>query len=89
MAILTVGIDLAKNVFAVHGVNQAGKPELVKPVVARTKRMAKNPAGARAKSTCIGSIVSMLQTDAKRCLTRLSLSVLRCQFAGWKIKTAW
>ena len=25
MAILYVGIDLAKNVFAVHGVNEAGK----------------------------------------------------------------
>lgn len=37
MAILTVGIDLAKNVFALHGVNEAGKPELVRPSVARTK----------------------------------------------------
>ena len=25
MTILTVGIDLAKNVFAVHGVNEAGR----------------------------------------------------------------
>ena len=33
MAILTVGIDLAKNVFAVHGVNDAGKPELLLPRV--------------------------------------------------------
>lgn len=31
MAIVTVGIDLAKNVFAVHGVNEAGKPELLRP----------------------------------------------------------
>ncbi|MEK8047391.1 MAG: IS110 family transposase [Burkholderiales bacterium PBB6] len=37
MTILTVGIDLAKNVFAVHGINEAGKPELVKPNVARDK----------------------------------------------------
>ncbi len=37
MAILYVGIDLAKNVFAVHGVNEAGKPELVRPSVARAK----------------------------------------------------
>ena len=37
MTILTVGIDLAKNVFAVHGVNQAGRPEWVKPAVARDK----------------------------------------------------
>jgi transposase len=35
MAILYVGIDLAKNVFAVHGVNEAGKPELVRPSVPR------------------------------------------------------
>jgi transposase len=35
MAILTVGIDLAKNVFAVHGINEAGRPELIRPTVAR------------------------------------------------------
>ncbi len=35
MGIITVGIDLAKNIFAVHGVNEAGKPKLVKPNVAR------------------------------------------------------
>ncbi len=37
MAIVYVGIDLAKNVFAVHGVNQAGKVELVRPSVPRAK----------------------------------------------------
>lgn len=37
MTIVTVGIDLAKNVFAVHGVNAAGKPVLVRPDVSRTK----------------------------------------------------
>ena len=37
MGILYLGIDLAKNVFAVHGVNAAGKPELVRPNVARAK----------------------------------------------------
>ena len=35
MAIVTVGIDLAKNVFAIHGVDEAGKAMLVKPKVAR------------------------------------------------------
>lgn len=35
MNIITVGIDLAKNVFAVHGVNDSGKPALVKPKVQR------------------------------------------------------
>lgn len=37
MAILYVGIDLAKNVFAVHAVNEAGKPELVRPSVPRAR----------------------------------------------------
>jgi len=37
MTILTVGIDLAKSVFAVHGVNEAGKAELVRPAVPRDK----------------------------------------------------
>ena len=35
MSIITVGIDLAKNVFAVHGVNESGRAELVKPRVSR------------------------------------------------------
>jgi transposase len=37
MAIVYVGIDLAKNVFAVHGVDEAGKPALVRPSVPRAK----------------------------------------------------
>ena len=37
MAILYVGIDLAKNVFAVDGVNEAGKPEVVRPSVPRAR----------------------------------------------------
>ncbi|WP_114196220.1 IS110 family transposase [Edaphovirga cremea] len=36
MAVVTVGIDLAKNVFAVHGVNKNGKSVLVKPKVVRS-----------------------------------------------------
>lgn len=35
MSILYVGIDLAKNVFALHGVNEYGKPALVRPSVQR------------------------------------------------------
>ncbi|CAD6562760.1 hypothetical protein LMG24235_08001 [Paraburkholderia sabiae] len=35
MPIVTIGIDLAKNVFAVHGMNEAGKAMLVKPRVPR------------------------------------------------------
>jgi transposase len=37
MSIVFVGIDLAKNVFAVHGVDQAGKTALVRPAVLRAK----------------------------------------------------
>lgn len=40
MAIVTVGIDLAKNVFAIHGVDEAGKAVLVKPRVARDQLVA-------------------------------------------------
>jgi len=37
MTILTVGIDLAKKVLGVHGVNEAGKAELIRPAVPRDK----------------------------------------------------
>ena len=37
MAIVFVGIDLAKSLFAVHGVNEAGKAELARPRVLRGK----------------------------------------------------
>lgn len=37
MAIVFVGIDLAKNVFAVHGVDEHGKPALVRPAVPRAR----------------------------------------------------
>jgi transposase len=35
--IVTIGIDLAKNVFAVHGVDATGKPVLLRPSVPRAK----------------------------------------------------
>ena len=35
MNILPVGIDLAKNVFALHGVDQSGKAIFIKPKVVR------------------------------------------------------
>ena len=37
MAIIATGIDLAKNVFAVHGVNLGGAVQLRQPKVARAK----------------------------------------------------
>ncbi|MEI7614403.1 MAG: hypothetical protein WCK63_16000, partial [Betaproteobacteria bacterium] len=35
MTIITLGIDLAKNIFAVHGVDENGKVALIKPKVLR------------------------------------------------------
>ena len=35
MAIVTIGIDLAKSVFAVHGVDETGKPALLRRAVKR------------------------------------------------------
>jgi len=37
MSIIVIGIDLAKSISAVHGVNQYGKAELVKPRVSRER----------------------------------------------------
>jgi len=39
MSIMTIGIDLAKNVFAIHGVDENGKAALVKPKVTRDQRL--------------------------------------------------
>lgn len=36
MAIVTVGIDFAKNVFAVHGVDESGKAILIRPTGRRS-----------------------------------------------------
>ena len=58
MAILYVGIDLAKNVFAVHGVDGAGKPALVKPSVRRADLMelvAKLPPCVIGMEACSGA----------------------------------
>jgi transposase len=37
MLTVTVGIDLVKSVFAVHGVDETGKSALVRPEVSRGK----------------------------------------------------
>ena len=58
MSIITTGIDLAKTIFAVHGVNESGKAELVKPLVSRTTRnsglaFTHTKANWRVYATCI------------------------------------
>jgi hypothetical protein len=52
-AIVTIGIDLAKNVFAVHGVDAKGKPALVRPSVPRAKLLGvAHPPRALAQAGC-------------------------------------
>ncbi|MEY4748126.1 MAG: hypothetical protein RIQ60_340, partial [Pseudomonadota bacterium] len=58
MAILYVGIDLAKNVFALHGVNESGKPALVRPAVRRDQLLeasAKLPPCTVGMEACSGA----------------------------------
>ncbi len=40
MNIITVGIDLAKHIFAIHGINETGKAVLIKPRVPRDQLLA-------------------------------------------------
>jgi transposase len=58
MTIVYVGIDLAKNVFAVHGVDEGGKAALVRPAVPRAKLhelIASLPPCAVAMEACTGA----------------------------------
>lgn len=58
MAILYVGVDLAKNVFALHAVDEAGRPALVRPSVARAKLLelvASLPACTIGMEACSGA----------------------------------
>jgi transposase len=58
MAIVFVGIDLAKNVFAVHGVDDHGRAVLVRPSVARAKLhalIASMPACTIGMEACSGA----------------------------------
>jgi transposase len=57
-AIVYLGIDLAKNVFAVRGVDEAGKPALVRPSVPRAnlhELIASLPPCPLAREACTGA----------------------------------
>lgn len=45
MVIATIGIDLAKDLFAIHGVNETGKSIWVNPKVARDQRFCRDNDG--------------------------------------------
>ena len=58
MTIVATGIDLAKNVFAVHGVNAAGQVELRQPRVSRARLgelIASLPPGVIGMEACSGA----------------------------------
>lgn len=58
MTIVFVGIDLAKSVFALHGVDEVGKPALVRPVVRRDQLLevvAKLPPCTIGMEACSGA----------------------------------
>ncbi len=58
MSIVTVGIDLAKNIFAVHGVDENGKAVLIKPKVLRDQLLlliAKLPPCLIGREACSGA----------------------------------
>lgn len=58
MPIVTIGIDLAKNVFAVHGVDESGKARLIKPRVPRDQLaglIAQLPARLIGMEACSGA----------------------------------
>ena len=61
MTIITIGIDLAKNIFAVHGVNENGRAELVKPKISRDQLLpliANLPPCTIGWRACFGSTVT-------------------------------
>lgn len=82
MAIVTVGIDLAKNVFAVHGVDEAGKPALVRPEVPRAKLL--EPKGFRRARN-----YGFLHPNSKRLIALLRFLVFKpCRKASAQLAPA-
>ena len=74
MAIIATGIDLAKNIFAVHGVNVGGTVWLRQPKVARAKLGAMTAAlapGVIGMEACSGAHYWVRQLQAQGHTVRL------------------
>ena len=85
MTILAVGIDLAKNVLAVHGVNDADKAERVRPYVPRDKRAStrRAPAERTAQLTdCSASGHNALMSIPRRLVLVAVLAALASTLAA-------
>ena len=90
VTILTVGIDLAKSVFAVHGRNEEGKAELLRPAVPRTKLLelsASLPPCVIAMEACSGAH-HWAREFAKFRYEHIKLTAQVCRFALMKEKTS-
>jgi transposase len=77
VAIVTVGIDLAKNVFAVHGVDATGRAVLVRPSVKRAKLpelVASLPPCLIGMEACSGSAAPQHRAVARICVSVFSFS---------------
>jgi len=60
MAIVCVGVDLAKNVFAIHGIDEVGKAVWVQPRVPRAQLLAafsNLPPCLIGMEACLGPII--------------------------------
>lgn len=67
MGIVTVGIDLAKNVFALHGVDQSGKAVFIKPKVVRgqlLEMVAQLPSCLIGMEACSGALIGRESSTA-------------------------
>ena len=74
MTIIATGIDLAKNIFAVHGVNQSGAVQLCQPKVARAKlgaMITALPPGVIGMEACSGAHDWVRQCQAQGHTVRL------------------
>lgn len=80
MSIVTVGIDLAKNVFSVHGDDDNGKPVVVKPKVARDKLLelvAQLPPFVIGMEACSGAPLGAAVPRSARTETAVAGSLMR------------
>ena len=71
MGIVYVGIDLAKNVLAVHGVDEHGKPALVRPAVPRAKLAFGTSARWRGLDVSAQPAKNLIAKDAKLLVDRV------------------
>ena len=76
MTIVTIGIDLTKNVFAVHGVDETGTPALVRPEVLNAAKNKTDPVSrwaiqVQARRGYWKAVVAIAAKNARMCWAML------------------